>query len=170
MSTSTQNTGILAQSQQFDVIEPAKSFLDASTTGTSSTVSPVSSTSYTGTSVSSSTLAGVSTETKVSLTGTLTPAISPAQVSPRFLASDPHTMRVATKSTNSTDTDITQATKATGATETLPPSDSKTSASSAEFADRTTSAFPTHSKGAGPRLLAPGAVAGLLVGVLALNL
>ncbi|KAJ5794271.1 Cell wall beta-glucan synthesis [Penicillium paradoxum] len=187
MSTSAQNTGILAQSQQFDVIEPAKSSSEASTTGISTLVSStVSSTSSTGTSVTSSTSTGASTaETKVITTGTLTPTISTTKISTGFSTSGLHTFEVSTNSRNSTDIPITQATGTTTTTETTASitkssnhSGLTTSASSAtesthSSTSASTSASPIHSNGAGIALTASGVsgvAAGLLAGALALNL
>ncbi|KAJ5185713.1 Cell wall beta-glucan synthesis [Penicillium cf. griseofulvum] len=70
LSTEAQNTGILAQSQKFDVTEPEKSSSSASTTGTSSTVSSESSSASTsGTTSSASTSTGAhTTETDASTT------------------------------------------------------------------------------------------------------
>ncbi|KZN94000.1 UPF0619 GPI-anchored membrane protein [Penicillium chrysogenum] len=85
ISTEAKNTGILAQSEQFDVTESDKSSSSATTTGTSSTVSSASSTASaastsavsTGTTSTASTSAGVSsTETEASSTGTSTPDVS----------------------------------------------------------------------------------------------
>ncbi|CAG8886103.1 unnamed protein product [Penicillium egyptiacum] len=142
ISTESKNTGILAQSEQFDVTESAKSSSSATTTGTSSTVSSVSSTASTsavstGTTSTASTSAGVSTtETEASTT--------------------------ATGSTSTGTTTGTNTSTNTGMT---------TSASSATgSASGSASASPTPSTGAAMGLVAPGAAAGLLAGVLALNL
>lgn len=67
LSTDAQNTGILAQSQQFDVTEAKSS--SATTTGTSSTVSSASSSASTGTTSTASTSTGATTtETDASTT------------------------------------------------------------------------------------------------------
>ncbi|KAJ5482271.1 Cell wall beta-glucan synthesis [Penicillium sp. IBT 31633x] len=183
MSTSKENTGILAQSQQFEVTEPAKSSSEASTTGTSSTLSSSTSpASSVGTSTSTSISTGASTtETEVSTTGTLTPGIPTIETSLRPSTSEFHAVPIFTTARNSTDMSFFLATGKTTATENATSTtkasvqtglttSASTTTKSADSTSASTSASPIHSEGAGMALAAPGAAAGLLAGLLALNL
>ncbi|OQE16529.1 hypothetical protein PENFLA_c027G06290 [Penicillium flavigenum] len=185
ISTEAKNTGILAQSEQFDVTESDKSSSSATTTGTSSTVSSASSTASTastsvvstGTTSTASTSAGVSsTETEASTTGTSTPDVSKPTLTGTFTSGSLTTGLPISK--NSTNIPILTATGSTSTgtttgTKTSTNTGMTTSASSATGSasgSASASASPTPSTGAAMGLVAPGAAAGLLAGVLALNL
>ncbi|KAJ5827456.1 Cell wall beta-glucan synthesis [Penicillium robsamsonii] len=150
LSTEEQNTGILAQSQKFDVTKPED---DASTTttGTSSTISSSSASTSASTSTGSST-----TETDASTTGTCTPGVSTIKPSTGNFTSGPFTTTTGTTSTGTTTGTNTKTGLTTSATGT-----------STGTATGSASASPTVSEGAAMALVAPGAAAGLLAGVLA---
>ncbi|QQK46611.1 Cell wall beta-glucan synthesis [Penicillium digitatum] len=137
LSTDAKNTGILAQSQQFDVTESKSS--SATTTGTSSTVSS-SSTSSTSV-VSSETSSTASTSTGATTTET-----------------DASTTATGSSTTSTGTSTATKTSTKTGLT---------TSASSTGTATGSAAASATASTGAAMGLVAPGAAAGLLAGVLA---
>ncbi|KXG45583.1 Cell wall beta-glucan synthesis [Penicillium griseofulvum] len=156
LSTEAQNTGILAQSQKFDVTEPEKSSSSASTTGTSSTVSSESSSaSVSGTTSSASTSTGAhTTETDASTTGTFTPGVSIINPSTGIF-----TFSSLTTTSGSTSTGTTTGTKTSGMT---------TSATGSATGSASGSATATTAPNAGMALAAPAAAAGLIAGVLAL--
>ncbi|KAJ5186352.1 hypothetical protein N7449_011116 [Penicillium cf. viridicatum] len=169
LSTDAKNTGILAQSEQFDVTE-AKSSSSATTTGTSSTVSSASSSASTSV-VSTGT---TSTETDASTTGTSTPDVSIKPFPGNFTSSS-LTTGLPTHGKNSTDISLRTAsgssTSSTGTstgTQTSTKTGLTTSASSTGTATGSAAATATASTGAAMGLVAPGAAAGLLAGVLAL--
>ncbi|KAJ5490323.1 Cell wall beta-glucan synthesis [Penicillium expansum] len=179
LSTDAKNTGILAQSEQFDVTEAKSS--SATTTGTSSTVSSTESSSSTAsTSVVSSgtsTATSATTETDASTTGTSTPDVSIKPSIPGPLTSGSRTTGLPGK--NSTDISLRTATgSSTTSTGTSTGTQSSTgtatgtrlttSASSTGTATGSAAASATASTGAAMGLVAPGAAAGLLAGVLAL--
>ncbi|KAJ5275438.1 hypothetical protein N7505_003983 [Penicillium chrysogenum] len=177
ISTEAKNTGILAQSEQFDVTESDKSSSSATTTGTSSTVSSASSTASaastsvvsTGTTSTASTSAGVSSaETEASSTGTSTPDTLPLPPLTTGLPISKSSTNIpiltATGSTSTGTTTGTETSTNTGMTT------SASSATGSASGSASASASPTPSTGAAMGLVAPGAAAGLLAGVLALNL
>ncbi|KGO47513.1 Cell wall beta-glucan synthesis [Penicillium expansum] len=176
LSTDAKNTGILAQSEQFDVTEAKSS--SATTTGTSSTVSSTESSSSTAsTSVVSSGTSTATTETDASTTGTSTPDVSIKPSIPGPLTSGSRTTGLPGK--NSTDISLRKATgSSTTSTGTSTGTQSSTgtatgtrlttSASSTGTATGSAAASATASTGAAMGLVAPGAAAGLLAGVLAL--
>ncbi|KGO74135.1 Cell wall beta-glucan synthesis [Penicillium italicum] len=175
LSTDAQNTGILAQSEKFDVTEAKSS--SATTTGTSSTVSSSStaSTSSDATSTASTSTGTSSTETEASTTGTSTPDVSIRPSIPGPLTSGSLTTRLPGK--NSTDLSLRTATGSSStSTETSTSTGTKTSTktglttsvSSTHTATGTGAASATASTGAAMGLVAPGAAAGLLAGILAL--
>ncbi|KAG0155469.1 hypothetical protein PDIDSM_1046 [Penicillium digitatum] len=175
LSTDAKNTGILAQSQQFDVTESKSS--SATTTGTSSTVSS-SSTSSTSV-VSSETLSTASTstgatttETDASTTGTSTPDVSikpsiPGPLTSGSLTTTPPGKNSADFSTRTATGSSTTSTGTSTATKTSTKTGLTTSASSTGTATGSAAASATASTGAAMGLVAPGAAAGLLAGVLA---
>ncbi|KAJ6142919.1 hypothetical protein N7471_002372 [Penicillium samsonianum] len=179
LSTEAKNTGILAQSEKFDVTESAKSSSSATTTGTSSTASSSASTSVvsTGTTSTASTSTGAhTTETEASTTGTSTPDVSIIKPSlTGNFTSGSLTTGLPTHGKNSTDIFSRTATGSTSTgtstgTKTSTHTGLTTSASSTGSATGTASgsASATPSTGAAMGLVAPGAAAGLLAGVLAL--
>ncbi|KAJ5036926.1 UPF0619 GPI-anchored membrane protein [Penicillium chrysogenum] len=147
ISTEAKNTGILAQSEQFDVTESDKSSSSATTTGTSSTVSSASSTAS-------------AASTSVVSTGTTSTASTSAGVS----STETEASSTATGSTSTGTTTGTETSTNTGMTT------SASSATGSASGSASASASPTPSTGAAMGLVAPGAAAGLLAGVLALNL
>ncbi|OQE06825.1 hypothetical protein PENVUL_c016G07051 [Penicillium vulpinum] len=161
LSTEAQNTGILAQSQKFEVTEAENSSSTASTTGTttgtSSTVSSVSSTASTSASTSTG---ATTTETEASTTGTSTQRVSiikpPGNSTSGSLPTGSHTSL--TTASQSTSTGTSTGTK----------TNSGMTTSATGSATGSASASPTASEGAAMALVAPGAVAGLLAGLLAL--
>ncbi|KAJ5589242.1 hypothetical protein N7537_011920 [Penicillium hordei] len=166
LSTDAKNTGILAQSEQFDVTEAKSS--SATTTGTSSTVSSASS------SASASVVSTGTTETNTSTTGTSTPDVSIKPFPGNFTSSSP-TTQLPTHGKSSTDISLRTAsgssTSSTGTstgTQTSTKTGLTTSASSTGTATGSAAASATASTGAAMGLVAPGAAAGLLAGVLAL--
>ncbi|CAI7640728.1 hypothetical protein N7455_007203 [Penicillium solitum] len=178
LSTDAKNTGILAQSEQFDVTEAKSS--SATTTGTSSTVSSASSSASTSvvstgtTSTASTSTGALTTETDASTTGTSTPDVSIKPFPGNFTSSS-LTTGLPTHGKNSTDISLRTAsgssTSSTGTstgTQTSTQTGLTTSASSTGTATGSAAASATASTGAAMGLVAPGAAAGLLAGVLAL--
>ncbi|KAJ5957602.1 hypothetical protein N7501_011881 [Penicillium viridicatum] len=177
LSTDAKNTGILAQSEQFDVTEAKSS--SATTTGTSSTVSSASSSASTSvvsgtTSTASTSTGALTTETDASTTGTSTPDVS-IKPFPGNFTSSPLTTGLPTHGKSSTDISLRTAsgssTSSTGTatgTQTSTKTGLTTSTSSTGTATGSAAASATASTGAAMGLVAPGAAAGLLAGVLAL--
>ncbi|KAJ5517202.1 hypothetical protein N7527_008762 [Penicillium freii] len=177
LSTDAKNTGILAQSEQFDVTEAKSS--SATTTGTSSTVSSASSSASTSvvsgtTSTASTSTGALTTETDASTTGTSTPDVS-IKPFPANFTSTSLTTGLPTHAKSSTDVPLRTAsgssTSSTGTatgTQTSTQTGLTTSASSTGTATGSAAASATTSTGAAMGLVAPGAAAGLLAGVLAL--
>ncbi|KAJ5383140.1 Cell wall beta-glucan synthesis [Penicillium concentricum] len=167
LSTERQNTGILAQSQKFEVTEPDNG-PSTTTTGTSSTISSESS----SVSSSASTSTGThTTETDASTTGTSTPGVSIIKPSTGNFTSGSLTTSLP-HGKNSTDTSLLTAT-GTASTGTSTGTNTKTglttsaTGTSTGTATGSATASPTASEGAAMALVAPGAAAGLLAGFLA---
>ncbi|KAJ5118166.1 Cell wall beta-glucan synthesis [Penicillium bovifimosum] len=188
VSNTVPNTGILAQSPQFEVVPPAKGLSNASTTEGASTtneastadglstltVSIISATS-TGTSATATSQTDVSTKTELTITGTLTFSVPTTAVSTGESTIGTHTTggnNTIVSSTTATEL-ITTTRITTNTVKTSSDSDLATSTSYATDSagsTTTTVALPTHSKGSAMALAAPGVVAGLLAGVLGFNL
>ncbi|KAJ5145444.1 Cell wall beta-glucan synthesis [Penicillium bovifimosum] len=189
VSNTVPNTGILAQSPQFEVVPPAKGLSNASTTEGASTtneastadglstltVSIISATS-TGTSATATSQTDVSTKTELTITGTLTFSVP---TTPRFPRESRPLALIPLAETTPLFPRL-QPLNLSPLPE-LPPtlsrlrSDSDLATSTSYATDSagsttTTVALPTHSRGSAMALAAPGVVAGLLAGVLGFNL